>query len=271
MAIGIYKITNIINNKFYIGSTRRLSERKTEHNYNLRKGQKENSILRNSVLKYGYQNFKFEVLEEFIFGNFASIDYIDELITSREQYYVDELNPDYNIKKEDVTSSKNIYCCKGVVKNQLSVRETARRFPKEFGRKKIDVYERETLKFIETVLGVRVCSKKYNTDTGSILHICKNGYTQYYKPKFIFCYYGDDVTKLKKDRKDITGFRFVRKDTTPIIQIDDCGNFIKEWRTKGDAEKELGLYGGSVSRVVSGEYKHTKNYYFKYKENDKSL
>jgi group I intron endonuclease len=260
MAIGVYKITNIINNKCYIGSSRRLHERKNEHNYNLRKNNRSNSIIKNAVLKYGIDNFKFETLEEFVFDTFASSKYIDELITSREQYYVDIIDPEYNIKKKDVTSSKNINCHnRKIIKDKLSIRETNRLFPKNYGRKQIDVYKRENLEFIETVNGVRVCSMKYNVDTSTILHTCKNGYTKSFLNDFLFCYHGDDITKLKREHKH---FSFLRKDAISIIQVDKNSNFIKEWRTGSDAEKELGLYKGSVSRVVSGEYSHTKNYYF---------
>jgi predicted GIY-YIG superfamily endonuclease len=44
MAAGIYKITNLVNGKFYIGSSVRLSSRKAEHKYRM-KNYKGNSIL----------------------------------------------------------------------------------------------------------------------------------------------------------------------------------------------------------------------------------
>ena len=56
MASGIYKITNIINGKFYIGSTTRLSARKAEHKYRT-KNRKGNSAIRSAILKYG-EKFK---------------------------------------------------------------------------------------------------------------------------------------------------------------------------------------------------------------------
>ena len=182
MASGIYKITNKINGKFYIGSTTRLVARKAEHKYRT-KNRKGNSAIRNAILKYGEDNFIFTVLETFEFGEWATREYRDDVLSSREQYYIDVLSPKYNIRKIDVTR------CTGV------------------------------------------CSDKQR------VHLKK-------------------IAQLPKDRS---------KYTKPIIQIDKEGNFIKEFRCARDAEKELNLYKGSISRVLSKEYTHTKNYYFKYK------
>ena len=263
MAIGVYKITNLINGKFYIGSTRRLSERKNEHNYSMRKG-RSNSIIRNAILKYGYENFKFEVLDEFIFENFASTNYIDEIITAREQYYVDTLNPQYNIKKIDVTNNKGVIYIDGVLtEDKISIRERARLFPKNYGRTKIDIYETDTLIFIETVMGIRECARKYKINNNAIIYHCKNGYVNKPHINFLFCYHNANIKNAFKNRKE--NKKYVKKNTTPIIQIDKEGNFIKEWRTMQDAQIALGLYRGSVCRVISGEYSHTNGYYFKLK------
>lgn len=60
----IYKITNTVNNKIYIGQTvRNPLLRKEEHFNNLRKGIHHNSHLQHSFEKYG-EVFEFEVIEE---------------------------------------------------------------------------------------------------------------------------------------------------------------------------------------------------------------
>jgi len=99
MGSGIYKITNIINGKFYIGSTINFSRRKAEHFCRFRKN-KGNSIIKNALIKYGVENFKFEILEELNFGEWASYNYKIEFITCREEYYLELLNPPYNIRRE---------------------------------------------------------------------------------------------------------------------------------------------------------------------------
>lgn len=264
MTCGIYKITNAVNGKFYIGSSRRLSERRNEH-FSRFKNNKGNSIIKNAIKKYGIESFKFEVLEHFYFWKDAETEYIDELLTSREQYYVDILNPEYNIKIKDVTSTKGIApFSKSNSKNTISEREIVRR-NRELGihksKKYIEVYDMKSLTYVETIYGVRNCAKKYKKSSTSISKICKHGVLYSYKDPFIFCYSGDDVNTKIKNRKTFKGS--IRKNTNSIIQVDKNNNFVKEFRTMQEAEKELNLYKGSVSRVLSGEYKHVKNYYFK--------
>jgi GIY-YIG catalytic domain len=89
---GIYRWTNIITGDSYIGSAIDLSKRFNDYlniaflNKELKKGR---SIIYSSLLKYGYFNFKLDILEYC-----QPIDLI-----KREQYYFDSLNPKYNILK----------------------------------------------------------------------------------------------------------------------------------------------------------------------------
>jgi len=87
MNCGIYKIINIKNNKFYLGSSKNLNKRWIQHKYKLRKNNHVNFILQKAWNKYGEGNIIFEVLEE-----------CDEnKLFEREQYYLDLLKPKYNI------------------------------------------------------------------------------------------------------------------------------------------------------------------------------
>lgn len=56
----IYRITNLVNNKIYIGQTiRDLKVRFKQHCY-----KKGCTYLHNAILKYGKENFKIELIEE---------------------------------------------------------------------------------------------------------------------------------------------------------------------------------------------------------------
>lgn len=59
---GIYKITNIENQKFYIGSATNLLFRKRSHFSSLKSGLHKNQKLQRAYNKYGCESFKFEVL-----------------------------------------------------------------------------------------------------------------------------------------------------------------------------------------------------------------
>ena len=83
---GIYKITNILNGKFYIGSSKNLVKRFYEHKLFLRNNTHTNTHLQNAWNKYGEENFKFEIIEV--------LEYEEDLLRV-EQYYLDFLEP-YN-------------------------------------------------------------------------------------------------------------------------------------------------------------------------------
>ena len=84
---GIYKITNKLNGKFYIGSASDLYARQSEHFDKLRKGIHKNPYLQNSYNKYNVENFNFEILK---------IVNKEELLDC-EQWFLDTLSPHYNI------------------------------------------------------------------------------------------------------------------------------------------------------------------------------
>lgn len=64
MTRGIYKIINVVNNKFYVGSAVDLKRRKTRHFSELRNKKHSNPKLQNAWVKYGEQAFVFVVVEE---------------------------------------------------------------------------------------------------------------------------------------------------------------------------------------------------------------
>ena len=64
MARGIYKIINVVNNKFYVGSAVDFKRRKTRHFSELRTGKHNNAKLQAAWRKYGEQAFVFVVVEE---------------------------------------------------------------------------------------------------------------------------------------------------------------------------------------------------------------
>ena len=76
----IYKTINLINNKFYIGKSE-----KYDPNY-LGSG----TILNYAIKKYGRENFKKEIIEEC---------FTRKKLNEREIYWIDKLNPPYNIAK----------------------------------------------------------------------------------------------------------------------------------------------------------------------------
>ena len=63
MKMGIYKIINVVNNKFYVGSAVNFSRRKSRHFSELRNNRHNNSKLQNAWNKYGESAFVFVEVE----------------------------------------------------------------------------------------------------------------------------------------------------------------------------------------------------------------
>lgn len=87
---GIYRIQNLKTGEFYIGSSVDFTYRKWCHLRDLRQGNHHSPILQNSWNKHGEVSFLFAIIEE--------VKDSSKLI-EREQYYLDTMNPKYNICK----------------------------------------------------------------------------------------------------------------------------------------------------------------------------
>ena len=62
--IGIYKIENLINHKVYIGQSKNIERRWTEHRTRVNYARNDNLPLYRAFRKYGIENFSFEVIEQ---------------------------------------------------------------------------------------------------------------------------------------------------------------------------------------------------------------
>lgn len=101
--IGIYKITNIVNQKIYIGKSQNIEARWKQHKTRpfIESATQYNSPFYRAIRKYGLKNFLFEVLEE------CEISKLNE----REIFYIqkfDSTNPKqgYNITRGGKNSVK---------------------------------------------------------------------------------------------------------------------------------------------------------------------
>ena len=94
---GIYRITNLKNNKVYIGQAVDIEKRLEGHKRNLRGNYHINKHLQNAWNKYGEENFKFEIIEECE----------EDKLTEREQYWIDYYGGindiiNYNLRDADM-------------------------------------------------------------------------------------------------------------------------------------------------------------------------
>lgn len=79
---GIYKITNLISGKVYVGCASNIKRRMSGHKYDLRKEKHNNNYLQKAWNKYGEKSFTFEVIEKCEISN----------LHTKEHYWVIKLN-----------------------------------------------------------------------------------------------------------------------------------------------------------------------------------
>lgn len=87
--IGIYKITNKINAKWYIGQSNDIERRWREHkNCGINKSKNTEYPLYRAIRKYGIDNFEFEILEECHLEELLKLEqrYYDHFISGRNTY-----------------------------------------------------------------------------------------------------------------------------------------------------------------------------------------
>lgn len=114
---GVYKITNVISNKYYIGSTKmKIRLRLNHHLQALRNNKHKNTHLQNAWNKYGEEAFVATVIE----------NCNKNIVYDREQYYLDlrDISVSYNINPLATGFSEN-------EETRKKLSESHRKFNKE--------------------------------------------------------------------------------------------------------------------------------------------
>lgn len=164
---GIYKIFNMLDNKFYIGSSKIcIYKRYKRHLWDLRNNNHHSKYLQNAFNKYGEENFKIELLEE----------YNETDILKKEQHYLDTLKPHYNICKvagnctgrfvSEETKKKISKSLKGISNKHLFTKENIEKRAETI-RKYILQYDLEG-NFIKEWKGINVAAKKLKINQANI-------------------------------------------------------------------------------------------------------
>lgn len=177
--VGIYQIVNKVNQKKYIGSSIRLQGRKKRHFSELNCNIHHSQALQRAYNKYGKDNFDFFILE------YCEADKILE----REQYYLDNLKPEYNIckiagnclgvKQSEETINKRVVSVKKYW-NSLDLKTPHSKYGRD--KKKVDNQiireekEQRNLQIIEDLksdVRQNMIAKKYNLSPSAITELKK--------------------------------------------------------------------------------------------------
>lgn len=163
---GIYCIENVINNKKYIGSSSTLYTRLHAHRTKLKSNNHQNNYLQNAINKDGLENFECYIIE-FI----TDIS----LLTEREQYWIDLLNPSYNITKEVI---RNVISQESRIKISNTLKEGYTSGRINFtNTSKIDLYDSDGV-YLKSYDMINDCCKELNIHASSIIRVLLGMYKQ---------------------------------------------------------------------------------------------
>lgn len=175
--LGIYKITNDINGKIYIGQSINIEKRIKEHFWKAecQKDVSYNSILHLAIRKYGKENFSWEILEE------CSVENIDE----KEKYYIKKFNSispnGYNIleggQKIRAIPKKCSRC--GAIVSSSSKGLCSK--CSHYIQRVVERPNREELKILIRTQSFVKIAKQYNVSDKAIVKWCKNENLPYRK------------------------------------------------------------------------------------------
>jgi len=225
---GIYQIKCIINGGIYVGSASKFGQRKNTHYNKLRDNIHENKKLQNAYNKYGELNMLFQIIE--------FVDNKDQL-TSREQFYIDTLNPRFNICKVANRTSGLTAWNKGIPMPKHVI-------AKQLATKKSRIYEKQTI----------------SEEHKRAIATKNSGRPKTELQRMIW-------SKLRKVmlpwNKGIKG-AVISTQRKAVIQLTIAGDFVAEYSSIAEAEIKLGCRANITN--ACRENRVSKGFKWKYKE-----
>lgn len=196
---GIYKIENKTTGDIYIGSSKTINSRFASHLSLLRNNKHQNNYLQNSWNKYGEENFVMTIVE--------LCD--EELLVEKEQYYIDILNPSFNITKEVV---RNIPSEESRLKHSITKKKMFEEgiIPK-FNTKEIYQYNLDG-NFVKKFDSIADACKELQCHPSGINRCARGIYEQQVGFQWKYTYCGEKISETHNKRKKqhtLNLYRFV--------------------------------------------------------------
>lgn len=261
--IGIYKITNLINNKIYIGQSVNIERRWQEHIY-----QNRNSAIHQAIKKYGIENFIFEIIEEcsqsqldereiFWIKYFNSYENGYNLTPGGKAHFYYDLNAVkemYDECKSMLKTAKQIGCSENTIRNILHSLDIYNIECQQ--EKKVDKIAPDTLTIITTYDSL--------TQAAQTEHVSLSAISMAINGKSKTC--NGFIWKNHDDPMPLTPI-VVKKAKQKVSQYDVHHNLIKTYDSLMSAARALGKSKSAtdyIRKSCTGENIMAYGYYWKY-------
>lgn len=251
----IYKIENKVNDKIYIGSTiRPFYIRKYEHLSSLRDGTHYNSYLQKSFSKYGEDNFKFTIIEEFKFPEYYDTLTKAEYLVCREMYLCKLMSVDYNMKIE-ATTGKSGYKHSAETRKKMS-ESRLKNLEKQNKRAKTkpkirEQWEKGWKHTDEAIL--KISKRSSQEDNKRRIKLIQKKATENWTGKHCSTERKINIVKGKYGQ------------LKPICIYDKNNKLLYTCNFTSDAHKITGVSISAIKNNLCGLSKSTRNYTFKHK------
>lgn len=248
----IYKITNRINGKCYIGQTVGTLDARWKRHC---KDNSKCTAIHNAIVKYGKDNFTVEEID-----NAVSQDELNE----KEAYWITKLNTlspnGYNLQNGGLREQLSKESCERI---SDTIKEKYRNgeISVSWTRKVCQYDKQGTL--IKIWDSIREAAKELGINDKHIPSACSG--KRRTVGGFMWRYYedtlGESIEFPKRKRNPDKWFNSHRKS---ILQFDLDGNFIRQWGSALEASTTLNISTGQLCDTCKGKHKTAKGYIWRY-------
>ena len=238
---GIYCITNLINNKQYIGQTYNLKHRWRTHKNNLKANRHHNKHLQYAWNKYGADNFKFDILE------YCSVDLLDE----REIYWIEF----YNTIQEGYNLAEGGLGCHGYKHTEYELSKM-----RQIQNPKSVLQLDKDFNIIAEWISCSHAGKTLGLSIRGIKACCNRENRQ----KTIGGYYWIYKNEYDNNTVDWEYLNIHKTEPKRVSQYDLNMNLIKIYESVYQCSKDLNIGIGDISMVCNYRRKTSHNYIFRF-------
>jgi len=235
---GIYKFTNKINDKIYIGESMNFARRMNSHVTKSR-NKSWTAVISAAFRKYGFSNFEYEIIESYPLNSVTK-----EFLLEREAFYIkdlDAMNPEKGYNRCSYGANTIGYKFSDESKKKMSLAKIGTKHTPEQIRKRV-----------EKTSGDNHWLRRNPVPKEMVDRFVQNNLTR-------------EITDQERANKSLGHLNSENKPRRPIFQLDkETGEIIRTWRSLSDAVRYFGKRSSSdISN--STRHPHKSAYGFKWR------